>query len=55
MKYTKEQLQSMEKSAQWYKANSEQDYLGFLLTMSIHTGMHPNAVEAEINKLAVGE
>lgn len=53
MKYTPEQLQAMAKSCQRYKANNAEAYLGFVLTMRMHTGMHPNAVEAEINKLAV--
>lgn len=55
MKYTKEQLSAMAKSCQWYKINNADAYLGFLLTMSMRTGMHPNHVESEINKMAVGE
>lgn len=52
MKYTSGQLSAMAKSCQWYKTNNADAYLGFLLTMSMHTGMHPNAVEAQINKMA---
>jgi hypothetical protein len=53
MKYTAEQLSAMAQSCQWYKTNNAEAYLGFILTLSMHTGLHPNAVEAEINKLAV--
>lgn len=54
-RYSQEELKAMAKSCQWYKVNNPEDYLGFLLTMSMHSGLHPNAVEHMINQIAEGK
>ena len=54
-KYSDEMIEAMAKSVQWYRVNQPEIYLGFLLTMSMHTGLHPETVERKIEEISRGD